>query len=1062
MDTIKGRVVTRKENIFVLRDVAEMASSWDIAATEKFDETTSNRHNSPLDRNDLPHAHVAGRNTVRFMNVVRSTCVAATGLAFAASAQVGEDIDFKIADGFELETVLREPDLRQPLSLNFDERGRLWVAQYLQFPFPQGLKVIGHDNYWRVQYENFPPPPPPNHEIGKDKVTVYEDTDGDGTFDKHTDFVTGLSITTSALPGRGGVWVMNPPYLLFYPDANRDDVPDGDPVVHLAGFGLEDLHAVANGLRWGPDGWIYGYQGSTTTATVTRPGMDDEGLHFTGQNLWRYNPEDRRFELFAEGGHNHFGVALDSQGRMYTGSNGGIIGYHQVQGGYSWKSWAKHGELTNPYAYGFFNGMEDHSTRAKLSQGLVSYNAPNFPAEFQDAIFTARALKRCISVARLEALGSTYSAHEFLQLLETDDQHFRPVAMAQGPDGALYIADWHDTNITWSVSAETDRILRETGRVYRVTHGKNTPYKPFDFGTTPTEEVVAALAHPNKWYRETALRILYDRKDPAAIAPLEAILWQKDRINPLALQALWGINASGGFTMELAEKALDHPYPQVRLWTLRLLGNDHSITPLIEQKMIAMGTTEPDAQVRSQLASTAKRLSPAEGLPVVLAMLRSGKDVDDTMIPLLLWWAVEQHIRVDADAVVAWAKEAATLRSAIFDNIIVSRLGQRFTQDREDEDFNQAAALLASLTEPAHRQSLLTGMATGLGRGTSATVPAALNATLAEMLVADSGNTQLLIIAARLGNTEVYEKATSMIADAAVDKGQRIALIKLLGEEQYDPARETLLQLFLGTEGDDIRGAALGAVQRFPDEAVGATLLKTLPTSEGLKGQIASALVSRTAWAMELLKAVDQGTVPAADVNRALLINLAALGDAEVDALVLKHWGAIRTSPDEKMGLVNAIHSKIKNGPGYARPGMKLYEENCGKCHVHLGVGRKVGPEMTGLNRKDTWDFVTNVVDPSKSVLPEYTGTTFTIIGEDDGLGASEQTITGFILRESDSEITLIDSAGTEMVVSRDKVKSMEPMALSVMPEGMVSNMTDQELRDLFAFIQADSLPPAE
>ena len=238
--------------------------------------------------------------------------------------------------------------------------------------------------------------------------------------------------------------------------------------------------------------------------------------------------------------------------------------------------------------------------------------------------------------------------------------------------------------------------------------------------------------------------------------------------------------------------------------------------------------------------------------------------------------------------------------------------------------------------------------------------------------------------------------------------------------------------------------------------------MERLPTSEGLKGQIASALVSRTAWATELLQAVDRGEVPVADVNRALLINLAALSDPAIDALVLKHWGAIRTSPDEKMGLVNAISSKIKNGPGYARAGIKIYEESCGKCHVHLGIGRKVGPEMTGLNRKDRWDFVTNVVDPSRSVLPEYTGTTFTIIGEDDGLGAAEQTITGFILRESDTEITLIDSAGTEMVVSRDKVKAMEPMALSVMPEGLVSTMTDQELRDLFAFIQADSMPPAE
>ena len=153
------------------------------------------------------------------------------GLLISASS-FATDIDFTLAEGFQLETVLQEPQVQQPLSLNFDERGRLWVVQYLQFPFPAGLKVVGHDKYWRIQYDKFPPPPPPHGVPGLDKVTIYEDTNGDGQFDAQKDFVTGLNIATSALPGRGGIWVMNPPYLLFYPDANQDDIPDSDPIVH--------------------------------------------------------------------------------------------------------------------------------------------------------------------------------------------------------------------------------------------------------------------------------------------------------------------------------------------------------------------------------------------------------------------------------------------------------------------------------------------------------------------------------------------------------------------------------------------------------------------------------------------------------------------------------------------------------------------------------------------------------------------------------------------------------------------------------------------------------------
>src|ERR1043166_4805201 len=174
---------------------------------------------------------------------------------------------FKVAEDLELDQVLAEPIVAQPLFLNFDERGRMWVVQYRQYPAPAGLTLVSHDSFWRAVYDKVPPPPP-HHFKGLDRITIHEDTHGDGIFDKHKTFVDGLSIVTAVERGRGGVWVLNPPYLLFYPDANDDDVPDGDPVVHLAGFGLEDTHSVANSLRWGPDGWLYGAQGSTVKPAI--------------------------------------------------------------------------------------------------------------------------------------------------------------------------------------------------------------------------------------------------------------------------------------------------------------------------------------------------------------------------------------------------------------------------------------------------------------------------------------------------------------------------------------------------------------------------------------------------------------------------------------------------------------------------------------------------------------------------------------------------------------------------------------------------------------------------
>ena len=266
----------------------------------------------------------------------------------------------KVPADLALDQVLAEPVVRQPLSISFDERGRMWVMQYLQYPEPAGLKMLSRDKFLRTVYDKVPPPPP-NHFRGADRITIHGSTKGDGKYDKHTTFIDGLSIATSCAKGRGGVWVLNPPYLLFYPDKNNDDIPDGDPEVHLEGFGLEDVHSVANSLRWGPDGWLYAAQGSTVTGQVKRPG-DKEAVHSMGQLIWRYHPETHRYEIFAEGGGNTFGVEFDAKGRVFSGFNGGDTrGFHYVQGGYYQKGFTKHGSLSNPFAFGFFPAMKHHS-----------------------------------------------------------------------------------------------------------------------------------------------------------------------------------------------------------------------------------------------------------------------------------------------------------------------------------------------------------------------------------------------------------------------------------------------------------------------------------------------------------------------------------------------------------------------------------------------------------------------------------------------------------------------------------------------------------------------------
>ncbi|MEM9645181.1 MAG: dehydrogenase, partial [Planctomycetota bacterium] len=275
---------------------------------------------------------------------------------------------FRLRDGLSIDLVAHEPEVSQPLFLTWDSRGRMWCVQYRQYQYPADLKVVRFDQYLRAVFDKVPEPPPAGVR-GLDTITVHEDTDGDGRYDHSKEVITGLNIASSMQIGPKGIWVLNPPYLLHYPDENEDDIPDAAPEVHLSGFGLQDTHSVANSLTWGPDGWLYGANGSTTAGVVSSAAT--KGVRFEGQCIWRYQPSTRVFEIFAEGGGNTFSLEIDSKGRVFSGTNEGKKrGYYYPQGSYAQKNWGKHGPLTNPHAFGFFRGMKHDGDPRRFAQAF--------------------------------------------------------------------------------------------------------------------------------------------------------------------------------------------------------------------------------------------------------------------------------------------------------------------------------------------------------------------------------------------------------------------------------------------------------------------------------------------------------------------------------------------------------------------------------------------------------------------------------------------------------------------------------------------------------------------
>ena len=998
---------------------------------------------------------VAGSRLLAVVLTFCLLCAAAVAQGFSPEQSRQQ---LHAADGFRVELVAAEPLVRQPVAMEFDDRGRLWVIQYLQYPNPEGLQRVQVDRYSRTKYDRIPEAPPRGPR-GADRITILQDSDGDGRMDAGRDFVNGLNLATGLAFGHGGVYVLQVPYLLFYADRDRDDVPDGDPEVLLTGFGMEDAHSVANSLTWGPDGWLYGCQGSTVTASI-------RGIEFQ-QGVWRYHPVTKAFELFCEGGGNSWGLDFDRQGRLFYSTNyGGYVLVHGLQGGYYVKSFGKHGALHNPHAYGYFEHAAHQNFRGgHVTVGGIVYQETLYPQSLRGKYVAGDLLGHGVYWHTIRNRGSTVSTEHGGELLTSGDPWFAPTDVTTGPEGAVYVSDWHDARTAHpDPDADWDR---SNGRIYRLVYGAGVRAAVPDFVALTAEQLWQLHGDERQWYVRRArvelarrlavgglsedLRELRERLRQASLKSAE---------ESLALESLWSLRVLGGFDEVTATELLSSPHASVRCWAVRLLGDIGKVSESLAHRLDELAEQEPDVEVLQQLAATAKRLPAAVAVPMINANINRDDHGDDPCLPLMWWWAVERHSVSGRAEVMRRFVRPTLWNSRLGREVLLPRLIQRYAAEGTEEGLESVVALLRSAPGAEQRRGLWSAIVAGwqersgeAAGGSLQTAERLRGQAIAEVLLADwksePADVDLLRAGLLLGLSEPRDWAERSAFSGETPAEQRVRLLEVLALLRDERLAGPALAVVKSESAAAVRAAALrvlantGVNESVADELI--ELHRQFPES-GLSSLLRDVLLSRPSWARRWLLAVDSGRIPASWTSLEQIRRVALFGDAELDDLVAKHWGRLHgVTREDRLAEVRRLNNDLRAGTGDAAAGRELFRRHCAACHQLFGEGGRVGPDLTTANRQDRDFLLISLVDPGSVIRREYVSVVVQTKGG--------RVLTGLPISRSESELVLADAKGERQQVATAEIEELSESAVSLMPEELYRQLKPQQLRDLFAYL---------
>ncbi|MGB4400428.1 MAG: PVC-type heme-binding CxxCH protein [Daejeonella sp.] len=958
------------------------------------------------------------------------------------SARIKKALDsFKVEPGMRIELMVAEPLVIDPVAIAFDEDRHMYVVEDRGYPDPAegGLPT----------------------KLGR--IALLKDTNGDGKYDKRTEFATGLTYPNGIIPWKGGVFITCSPDIFYLKDTDGDGIADVKKVALTGFFATQTAQIRMAYPILGLDGWVYVTAG-LNGGNVTSPEHPKRPAVSYTQADGRFNPETLEFQV--TGGKSQFGLTFDSYGRRFGSSNrhpvmnmviepwhlkrnSNLLFNASVQNVSKVEAEAIVYPISRSVTSADFIPKligRSHAGTFTAASGLLVYNGTALSPAHQGNVFICESAQNLVQRQVMKPDGVSfktelpYTEREFVS---STDEWFRPVSLQHGPEGALYIVDMHRKVIDHPayVPEEARGGLdweggKSDGRIYRVVRegfkDSEANKRPKLSSGSSVVQLVTALSSAEEWDRATAHRLLLERKDKASVTLLRKTATESVRPEGRT-RALWLLNSLGTLDIATEKNALADKVSGVREQAVLLAEGLSTQHPELVQALISAAGDEA-IRVRFNSALVLGSLD-GPGVEDALAKV-AAKDGADQWVRAAVLSGIEKRM----PAFLTSLRKQANPNPTAFASVMQD-LGRLYGTGGSVADSRILFQdVLSSSGNPEWRIATILGLADGVsGRVTEfGTSPKGL-------LYAIQGENVSSTDRAALDN--FIGRLSSISGNPAESTRLRVLAASLLGYTNYDQAQAALQKMLVPTSPPELLRVVVASLTRLND-ARGAVLLTEKQAwssyTPTLKAAVIGSLVSKPVFANELFTAIEKGTIKGAEISSGDRVRLMRDKDPKISERANILFKELEGGDRMK---VYHEYRKILNDNPDAAAGKAVYQMACSACHTYLGQGGKVGPDLSGVKSQPAEALLLHIVVPNYEVLPAYQ--TVLITTKDN------RSFSGRIMNETENSMTIRTAFGTDESILRRNIATLTNSGLSLMPDGLEQSMSKQDMVNLIAYLKA-------